>query len=269
VDGVGGEGPIVPGGLALPQGFHEPHLALLEAQLDARADESVGLAALPLDPWLAHEDAESAGFVEQQRIGARRKIAAVDRHLASRPHAIVTLEADPVAHDDVGLPRVGGLAVFDGGPRGGEHLDGVAYAPRRPVVVEMGAAQDGAVATVRRHHVLARLEALVAQEIRGEVRIEGERRIADDDVSDEVDAALAPVHRDAVRGEGTGGAFAVGQDATAGEPVGVARRGDDLAVVPADRVDHDRARPAGAAVGGSGGGGLLEQREQREAGHDH
>src|SRR6266571_575109 len=177
MDRVGGQRPVVAGRLALPQGLHEADLAVLESQLDSRADERIRLAPLPLDARLAHEHADTARLVEQQRIGARGEVAAIHGHFAAGPHPVVAFEPNPVAHDDIGLSRITGLAVFDGGPRGGEHLHRVADAADRAIVVEMGPAQYRAVAAVLRDHVLARLEPLVAEEIRGEVGIKGERRI--------------------------------------------------------------------------------------------
>ncbi len=130
----------------------------------------------------------------------------------------------------------------------------------------MGPAQHGAALAILRDDVTARFEPLIAQVVGGEVRIEGHRGVADDDVPDEIDAPLAPVHRHAIGRERAAGALTVRQDAPAGKPVGVSRRRHRLAVVAADRVDHDRAGPAGGAVGARG---LLEEREDREGGGGH
>src|SRR5207244_10686808 len=103
-----------------------PYVALGEAQLDPRAHERVGLAGVtgrraspPLDARLPDQHAEPRRLVEQRRIGAGRKVAAVDGDLAAGPHAVVAFEAQPIGDDDVALVgrRVTGLVlpVFDGG----------------------------------------------------------------------------------------------------------------------------------------------------------
>src|SRR5258706_357269 len=101
MDGVGRKGPVVAGRLTLAQRLHQADLALREPQLDPRPDERIGLAALPLDARLAHEDADPLRLVEQQRIGARGEVAPIHGHLPARPDPVVALEAHPVAHDDV------------------------------------------------------------------------------------------------------------------------------------------------------------------------
>src|SRR5258705_11773592 len=127
MNGVGREGPVVAGRLPLPQGLHEANLALLEPQLDPRSHEGVVLAALPFDARLPHQDAQSARFVEQERIGTRGKIAPVHGHLAPCPDTVVALETDAAAPYDVRPARVGCPSVLHGGPGVGGALAWVAH----------------------------------------------------------------------------------------------------------------------------------------------
>src|SRR5205085_8697670 len=95
---------------AVTQRLHAADVALLERQLDACADERIALrrfsgddAPFPLHARFAHEHAESLRLVHHHGVGTRSEVAAIDRHLAARPGAVVALEADAIGDDDVRL----------------------------------------------------------------------------------------------------------------------------------------------------------------------
>src|SRR5256884_620577 len=139
---VGGEMPIGAGGHAVAERLDELDVVTLEAELDARARERVGFRALALDSRLAQEQPESRELVELHRVTPRREVAAVDRHGSPTPHAIVAFEAYPIRDDDVRLGGIGAAAVVDRRAARGVQLERVPYAPQRPVIGQVGAAQD-------------------------------------------------------------------------------------------------------------------------------
>src|SRR5213075_2044690 len=152
------QGPVGAGCPPVSERLHLPDVALCETQLDPGAQQRLGLARIrgarrrlptPLDARRADEHAEPGRLVELHRVAARREVAAVDRDLAAGPHAIVAFEAQPVADDDVWLlwRRVGrlALAILDGRPLRGVHLDGIAQSRDGAPVLEVGSTQDRAV----------------------------------------------------------------------------------------------------------------------------
>ena len=151
LDRVSGERPIGPRRLAVSQRLDATDVALLERQLDARADQCVAFArfaragaSLPLDARCAHEYAEPLRLVHHHGVRARSEVAAIDGDPAAGPHTVVALKADAVGDDDVRFlgRRVTGrpLSIFDGRPRCRVHLYGVADPLRRAPVLQVGSA---------------------------------------------------------------------------------------------------------------------------------
>ena len=266
VDRVRRQGPVRAGRLPLPQRLHEVDLALSEGELDAGPDQGVAARRVPGllagDLRLSQEDADADGLVHHQRVGPRGEIAAVDRDLTPAPHAIVAAKAHPVGDDHVRLGGVGSgaAAVIDRGSLRGDHFHGVAHAGDGAVVGEVRPAQHRVVTAVDRHHPVVGLQVFVAQEIRGQVRVEVQQGVADMHVRDHVETLLGREILNALRCEGRARAAAMGAHPAAAEVIRrVARR--DLA--PARQaVDRDHA---GAALGGIGRGGrLLREREGKQ-----
>ena len=107
------------------------------------------------------------------------------------------------------------------------------------------------------------LEPLVAQEVPREMRIEGQPRITDLYLADEIEPAERAVMRKAVGGNPGVGAVAVRAHAAAAVGNFVARRIRGLVIMP-HRVHGDSAGPSG---GGVTGGRLLEQKNGGEQRH--
>src|SRR2546429_6787400 len=176
---VGCEMPIGAGGHAVAERLDELDVVTLEAELDARARERVGFRALALDSRLAQEQPESRELVELHRVTPRREVAAVDRHGSPTPHAIVAFEAYPIRDDDVRLGGIGAAAVVDRRAARGVQLERVPYAPQRPVIGQVWAAQHRAAVAVHGDHRLMRVEPLLTREIRRGRRIQRHRRVSD------------------------------------------------------------------------------------------
>ena len=269
VDGVGRQCPVRAGRLPFTQRLDELDLAVLERELDARAEEGVaarGVAGfLAGDPGFPQQHAEPGGLVHHQRVGSRGEVAAVDRHVAAAPHAVIAAEAHAIGDDDVRLGGVRGraAAIVDRGPLRGDHLHGVAHAGNGAVIREVRAAKHGVVAAVDRYDSIVRLEVFIAQVIRRQVRVEDQQRITYVHVADHVEALLAPKVLNAVGSQGGGRAVAVGPHPAPAVVIRGVTRGDLTSARQA--IDGDDAGPA---LGGVGRGGVLHQDErQQEAGH--
>src|SRR5207253_29486 len=205
---------------------HGANLACFEPQLDARADQGVGVRALAPDVRLSHQHAEPGDLIELHRVAARGDVAPVDRRLAPAPHAVVALEAHPVRDHDVRLGRVGGgaRAVVDRGAAGGVHLHGIADALHDAVVGEVRPAQYRSGYAVHRHHVAVRLEPLLVQAVGGVGGVQGERAIPDTHqvpLPDHVEATDPGDPGHAVARDGAARLAAMGQHTAARENVGL------------------------------------------------
>src|SRR5437764_9511538 len=75
---VGGEMPIGAGGHAVAERLDELDVVTLEAELDARARERVGLRSLALDPRFAQQQPESAALAGLLRFTPCREAPALD-----------------------------------------------------------------------------------------------------------------------------------------------------------------------------------------------
>src|SRR5213082_63068 len=265
---VGGEMPIGAGGHAVAERLDELDVVTLEAELDARARERVGLRSLALDPRFAQQQPESRDLVELHRVTPCREVAAIDRHGSPAPHAIVAFEAYPIRDDDVRLGGIGAAAVVDRRAARGVQLERVPYALQRPVIGQVGAAQHRAAVAVHGDHVLMRVEPLLTQEIRRGRRIQRHRRVSDVYrvlLPDHVEAAEAGVPGDAVRLQGAAGAPAVREHAAAREDVRLSLAHLYLLRRATDRVDFYRAGPSPGRV--CGRSGLLDEGDEEHGGH--